>query len=39
MNEQEDTIKSLIQDGDLTKSGDKLLFNPYNPRVFQIYFL
>ena len=28
--ETEDTIKSLIQDGDLTKSGDKLLFNPYN---------
>ena len=36
MNEQEDTIKSLIQDGDLTKSGDKLLFNPYNPENIEI---
>ena len=36
MSESEDTIKSLIQDGDLTKSGDKLLFNPYNQENIEI---
>ena len=36
MNEPEDTIKTLIQDGDLTKSGDKLLFNPYNQENIEI---
>ena len=36
MSEQEDTIKSLIQDGDLTKFGEKLLFNPYNSENIEI---
>jgi len=25
-----DTIKSIMQDGDVTKSGDNLIFNPFN---------
>ena len=36
MTEAEDAIKTLIQDGDLTKSGDKLLFNPYNQENIEI---
>jgi dsRNA-specific ribonuclease len=32
----EDDIKSLLQDGDVTKSGDTLIFNPFNSENVEI---
>ena len=34
--QEEETIKYLIQDGDLTKCGEKLVFNPYNEENIEI---
>jgi dsRNA-specific ribonuclease len=38
MNEVEmnDTLKSLTQDGDVIKCGEKLIFNPFNPENKEI---
>ena len=36
MADGEDDIKSLLQDGDVTKSGDTLIFNPFNSENSEI---
>ena len=36
INTKNDDLKSILQDGDVTKCGDSLIFNPFNPENNEI---